>query len=190
MLHTLYVGGASSGKSLCAERCTLALGTPCLYVATLRASLLDDETRLRVARHKDRRGSEWLSVEAGADLALALALHPEARAVLLDSVGTWISGILWDTQGQSAEKFANARVALDAVLERLEGVARFLQESSRPVVVVSEEVGLGLVPTDPLARMFTEILGRANQLLAGIAQRVIFVSCGLELVLKNTGKTR
>ena len=51
-------------------------------------------------------------------------------------------------------------------------------------------VGLGLVPTDPLARMFTEILGRANQLLAGIAQRVIFVSCGLELVLKNTGKTR
>ena len=77
-------------------------------------------------------------------------------------------------------------MALDAVLERLEGVARFLQESSRPVVVVSEEVGLGLVPTDPLARMFTEILGRANQLLAGIAQRVIFVSCGLELVLKNT----
>ena len=171
MLHTLYVGGASSGKSLCAERCTLTLARPCLYVATLRASLLDDETRLRVARHKDRRGSEWLSVETGADLALALALHPEARAVLLDSVGTWISGILWDTQGQGTEKSGNARV-------------------SRPVVVVSEEVGLGLVPTDPLARMFTEILGRANQLLAGIAQRVIFVSCGLELVLKNTGKTR
>ncbi|MDO5536531.1 MAG: bifunctional adenosylcobinamide kinase/adenosylcobinamide-phosphate guanylyltransferase [Desulfovibrionaceae bacterium] len=190
----LVVGGASSGKSLLAERCAAGLAERRLYVATMK--VFDRESERRVAEHRARRGEGWQTAEACADLAGALNSCPEAGVVLVDSFGVWLAGMLAgvyepaagraeDSSPEQAETEMDARES--GLAERLDAFARALEERTRPVVVVSDEAGLGLVPADRLSRRFRDLLGRANRRLAGIADSVFFVSCGLPLRLKGEG---
>ena len=167
---TLVLGGARSGKSVLAERLTLSAAgkAPPLYVATAEA--FDDEMRDRIARHRADRGPGWRTVEAPADPAAAIAAAAEAGAVLLDCLTIWAATLM------HLERDPDTETA------RLVAAARDL---GRPVVMVANEVGLGIVPDNALARRFRDVAGRMNQQVAAAADRVIFVAAGLPLVLKG-----
>lgn len=164
---TLVLGGARSGKSAYAEN--LLNGGPALYLATGQA--FDDEMAERIRLHRDRRGPHWDTMEEPLELAAALdrVLDP-ARPVLVDCLTLWISNLMHAGRDVDAETGS-----LCEVLARPRG----------PVVLVSNEVGLGLVPDNRLAREFRDHQGRVNQRVAQICCRVVFVAAGLPLLLKD-----
>jgi adenosylcobinamide kinase/adenosylcobinamide-phosphate guanylyltransferase len=164
---TLVLGGARSGKSSYAEG-LLSHGAA-LYLATGQA--FDDEMAERIRLHRDRRGALWDTLEEPLELAATLhrVLDP-ARPVLVDCLTLWISNLMHAGRDVEAET-----AALCAVLAKPAG----------PVVLVSNEVGLGLVPDNRLAREFRDHQGRVNQRVAQACSRVVFVAAGLPLFLKD-----
>jgi adenosylcobinamide kinase/adenosylcobinamide-phosphate guanylyltransferase len=164
---TLLLGGARSGKSRHAERLIEAAGGG-TYVATAEAG--DDEMRARIEAHRARRGAAWQTIEEPCDLVAALARAASfGRPVLVDCLTLWLSNLLLAERDIGA-----ASDALVACLPRL-GV---------PVLLVANEVGLGIVPDNALARKFRDEAGRLNQRLAALADRVLFIAAGLPLALK------
>jgi len=167
---TLVLGGARSGKSRYAEALVEQAAPEAIYLATAEA--LDDEMRERIRHHRARRGARWTTRDAPLDLAAALveAARP-ARPVLVDCLTLWLSNLLIARRDVEA-----ATAELLAALRRLEG----------PAVLVANEVGLGIVPDNALARAFRDHAGRLNQALAAEAQRVVFVAAGLPFTLKES----
>jgi adenosylcobinamide kinase/adenosylcobinamide-phosphate guanylyltransferase len=166
---TLVLGGARSGKSGYAEALALADGRAAVYVAT--AVAFDDEMKARIARHRDERHRRFITVEAPTDLAGVLARQAAAeRVVLVDCVTVWLGNLLHDGRDPDA-----------ASLELIER----LQTLPGATVIVSNEVGLGIVPENRLARLFRDAQGRLNQGLAAIAGRVVFVAAGLPMIMKG-----
>jgi adenosylcobinamide kinase/adenosylcobinamide-phosphate guanylyltransferase len=165
---TLVLGGARSGKSAYAEKLVEGTGGG-LYLATAEAG--DGEMAERIREHRRRRGTTWTTVEEPLDLAGALGRYtsPE-RPVLVDCLTLWLSNIM----------AANLDVTAEA-----EALGRCLVRLPGPVVLVSSEVGLGIVPGTELGRLFRDHAGRLNQTVARIADRVVFVAAGLPLVLKD-----
>ncbi len=163
---TLVLGGARSGKSLYAERLVTALSPPWAYVATAQA--FDDEMVLRIAQHRARRAEGWETVEAPLDLAGALATAG-GWPVLVDCLTLWLTN-----QMLGGHDIAAATAALDAALD-----AR-----TAPTVLVANEVGLGIVPDNALARAFRDAAGRLNQHLAARADTVLFMVAGLPMRVK------
>lgn len=161
---TLVLGGARSGKSAYAESLMPKGG---LYIAT--AEILDDEMQARIEQHKTRRGQNWTTLEAPIDLADALLSTD--RPALVDCLTLWTSNLLL------AER--------DATLD-VDGVIAALQSRAADTILVSNEVGLGIVPDNALARAFRDQSGIVNQKIASIADRVVFVAAGLPLVLKGS----
>ena len=165
---TLVLGGARSGKSRHAQALAEAQGGALVFVATAEA--LDDEMRARVAQHRADRDSHWRTVEAPHALAETIVAEGQPGSVLLvDCLTLWASNLLL-----GEEDAALALDALDAAL--LDTAAR--------VVLVANEVGLGIVPDNALARRFRDLAGTINQRVAARADRVVFVAAGLPLVLK------
>ena len=165
---TLVLGGARSGKSAFAERLARAEGGDAIYVATATAG--DEEMRARIAHHRDRRGEGWRTVEE--PLALAEVIRREAAgggAVLVDCLTLWLSNLMHAGRDVEAET-AGLIAALDG--------------AGGPVVLVSNEVGMGLVPDTSLGRRFRDAQGRLNQAVAAAVPRVVFVAAGLPLELK------
>ncbi len=165
---TLVLGGAASGKSTFAEGLVLRSGRPRAYLAT--AQTFDDEMRAKVERHQTMRGDGWRTIEAPLDLAPALAGARADEAVLLDCATMWLSNHML-----AESDFAAAETALFAALT----------QCAAPVVVVSNEVGLSVVPENALARRFREAQGRLNQRLAAEASLVVNIIAGLPQVLKG-----
>lgn len=165
---TLVLGGARSGKSVRAQALAEASGDARIYVATAQA--LDDEMRDRIARHRAERGVGWSTVEAPLEVAEAVAAAPDGAVVLLDCLTLWLSNLMHHGRDAEAET-----KALEAACAARRG----------PVVMVSNELGLGLVPETPLGRAFRDAQGRLNQAMAARAARVEFVAAGLPLVLKG-----
>lgn len=161
---TLILGGARSGKSSLAEA-MLASG-PALYVATGQA--WDDEMAERIRHHRDRRGPAWSTVEEPLDVVAAL--QAADRPVLVDCLTLWISNLMHHGRD------------VDAECARL---CAALENPRVPVVLVSNEVGLGIVPDNALARAFRDHQGRVNQRVAATCRRVVFVAAGLPLTLKD-----
>ena len=166
---TLVLGGARSGKSAHAERLVEDAGAGGIYLATAEAG--DDEMAQRIRAHRARRGPSWVTVEEPLELAAALARHAAAgRPVLVDCLTLWLSNLM--------------AAGRDVARERGELVAA-LSAPRGPVVLVSNEVGLGLVPETPLGRAFRDEAGRLNQAVAAAAERVVFVAAGIALTLKQ-----
>lgn len=165
---TLVLGGAASGKSAFAETLVSASGRARIYLAT--AQVFDDEMEHKLARHRSRRGPGWRTIEAPFDLAPALASASDREAVLLDCITLWLSNHL----------LADHDLDL-AQADLLSG----LDTCAAPVVIVSNEVGLSIVPDNALARRFREAQGALNQRLAARADLVINVIAGLPQVLKG-----
>ncbi len=163
---SLVLGGQRSGKSVYAEN--LIGDMPAIYLATGEA--LDAEMSARIARHKQRRGGGWSAVEEPLDLATALARHDVAgRPVLLDSLGMWVANLLG----------GGKNVALET-----SGLLNTVKNLTCPLVVVSDEAGLGVIPDNALARQYLDALGTANQGLAAAADSVVLVIAGLPQKLK------
>jgi adenosyl cobinamide kinase/adenosyl cobinamide phosphate guanylyltransferase len=165
---TLVLGGARSGKSRHAESLVAACPPPWIYVAT--AEPLDDEMRVRIAEHRARRGAEWRAVEAPRDLVGALEKNAGGGGVLVDCLTLWLSNLMLADADIEAET-----TRLEAALARVD----------RPIVLVSNEVGLGIVPDNALARRFRDAQGRLNQRMAARADRVVLMVAGLPLVVKG-----
>jgi adenosylcobinamide kinase/adenosylcobinamide-phosphate guanylyltransferase len=164
---TLVLGGARSGKSRHAEALISALPSPWIYLATAEA--LDDEMAARIAEHRRRRDDRWQTIEAPRDLVRAVAAAPAGRPVLIDCLTLWLSNLMI------------AGAELDGEVDRLE---RALDGAAGPVVVVANEVGLGIVPDNALARRFRDLAGRLNQRLAVRADHVVLLVAGIPLTLK------
>lgn len=164
---TLVLGGAGSGKSAHAEQLLTEASRPLLYIATGQA--FDDEMRRKIDVHQARRGAIWRTVEAPLDVPAALTQASPKDAVLLDCATLWLTNHLF------------AESDLDAEEARL---IEALTSCVAPVVVVSNEVGAGIVPENALSRRFRNAQGALNQRLAAAADNVIAVMAGLPLVLK------
>ena len=162
---TLVLGGARSGKSAYAEALLADAPSP-LYVATAEAG--DDEMRARIHRHRAERSARWRTVEA--PVALADALDDEPAPALVDCLTLWLTNLIL-----GEHDVARATARLDDALGR----------RTSPTVLVSNEVGLGIVPGDALSRRFRDEAGRLNQHVAAGANQVVFVAAGLPLVLKG-----
>lgn len=163
------IGGARSGKSAYAERQASASGLPVVYLATGEAG--DDEMAARIAHHRARRPAGWACVEEPVRLAAALeAQAAEDRCVIVDCLTLWLTNLLLGGRDAEVDKFIDA-------LPRLPG----------RILLVSNEVGWGIVPMNELARRFTDEQGRLNQRIAAVADRVTLVAAGLPLILKSSG---
>lgn len=171
-MRTLILGGARSGKSALAERLAAELGHEVVYIATAQAH--DAEMAARIAHHRAQRPAHWLSVEE--PLALADVLRAQARpgrCVLVDCLTLWLSNLLGDAD---ASRFESERTALLDIFPSLTG----------QVLLVSNEVGLGVVPMGELTRRFVDEAGRLHQALASQCERVVLVAAGMPLVLKGS----
>lgn len=165
---TLVLGGAASGKTAFAEGLVLDSGRAPVYLATAQA--WDDEMRGKIARHRMSRGEGWLTHEEPLDMASALAAALPDQAVLLDCATLWLTNQILAERDVAAEQ--------TALLAALDGCAA-------PVVVVSNEIGMSVVPENALARRFRQAQGELNQRIAAQASLVVTVMAGLPLVLKG-----
>ena len=165
---TFVIGGAASGKSAFAERLCFQTDKPRVYIATAQA--FDDEMREKITAHRVQRGAEWRTIEAPLDLSSALATCAADEVVLLDCATLWLSNVLLGD--------GDVRVESAALQSAIAGCAA-------QIVVVSNEVGHGIVPDNALARQFRNAQGRLNQMLAADAELVVQVIAGLPQVLKG-----
>ena len=165
---TLVLGGARSGKSRFAEQVVMASPAPWIYVAT--AEPFDAEMTARIAEHRTRRGGQWQTMEAPLDLAGAIAGAPAAAPVLVDCLTLWLNNLMFNNRD------------IDAETERLEAALAARKAST---VLVSNEVGSGIVPDNAEARRFRDLQGRLNQRIAARADRVVLLVAGLPVFVKG-----
>ena len=172
-MHTLVIGGARSGKSGTAQRVAEARaareGLALVFVATAHA--YDDEMAARISTHIAARDTRWRTVDAPHDLAAAIAIEArDGQLLLVDCLTLWLSNRL--LRGDDVEAAGDALVAT-------------LESITTPIILVSNEVGWGIVPENDLARRFRDAQGRLNQKIAGASATVVLVAAGLPLVLKG-----
>ncbi|MCZ7551743.1 MAG: bifunctional adenosylcobinamide kinase/adenosylcobinamide-phosphate guanylyltransferase [Anaerolineae bacterium UTCFX2] len=177
---TLILGGARSGKSAYAESLALQYAGSVTYVATAQA--LDPEMLQRIAVHRQARPAAWVTREIPLGVGQALlADPPQAGLVILDCLTLLVSNLLMQICTPAGELDETAAVALvDAEIESLLNAVRQIPAD---FIIVSNEVGLGLVPPYPLGRVYRDLLGRANQRLAAQASQVIFIIAGIPMKL-------
>ena len=182
MTRELIIGGARSGKSRLAERTALASNLPVTVIATAEA--LDLEMTARIERHRADRPAHWRTVEAPRDLAATLGAEcAEGRCVVVDCLTMWLANLM-----NGAEPLGGPHDAdkLTGLASEREAPADILPALPGHVILVANEVGLGLVPETPLGRLFRDEAGRLNQELATLCERVTLVAAGLPLILKGS----
>ena len=167
MAVILITGGARSGKSKRAESRTRGFAGRPIYIATAEA--LDEEMAERITNHRARRGTDWIEREVPLDLVPALVASDGGGARLVDCLTLWLSNLMHAKRDWSRE-----------VTE----LANTLPRLKSPVIFVTNEVGLGIVPENALARAFRDEQGRLNQRMAALAGHVVFMAAGLPMVLK------
>ena len=173
MSQVIFItGGARSGKSRLAEELVERFGAPLAYIATCEPR--DTEMEGRIARHRERRGPAWHTMEEPFDLADALRRHDGCfNGMLVDCITLWLTNLLLRSDDpRKVLADVNALIALFPALQT-------------PLVLVSSEVGMGIVPDNPLARTFRDLAGEANELLAKAADEVYVMFSGLPLKLKG-----
>ncbi|WP_428332312.1 bifunctional adenosylcobinamide kinase/adenosylcobinamide-phosphate guanylyltransferase [Novosphingobium sp.] len=164
----MIIGGARSGKSRLAQTRAGATGLTPVFIATGQA--FDDEMRDRIARHRDDRGDEWLTIEAPYALAEAISAQAaQDRVLLVDCLTLWVSNLM---------------LADHDIAAALDGLAAAITRAPGPVILVTNEVGWGIVPDNALARRFRDEAGRVNQRVAACVDEVMLVCAGLALKLK------
>lgn len=166
---TFILGGARSGKSALAEKLARESGLLLHYIATGQA--WDAEMRERIDQHQNRRGPEWTTIEAPIELTCAITpLDFDDNAILIDCLTLWVTNLMM------------AERDLDEAFERL---ASAIAGAKARIFIVSNEVGLGIVPDNAMARAFRDHAGRLHQKIAAVADEVYFVAAGLPLKMKG-----
>jgi adenosylcobinamide kinase / adenosylcobinamide-phosphate guanylyltransferase len=169
----LVTGGARSGKSRYAEKLAEGFAPMRGYIATGQAG--DAEMTERIARHRGRRGSDWETVEEPLELTRAITRVDDGAftVLLVDCITLWLSNMLFHCKGGAAE-----------ALQHVESFTESFGALSTPLIIVTNEVGMGIVPEHPLARAFRDLAGEANERIAAKADEVYVTISGLPLKLK------
>lgn len=172
----LITGGNRSGKSRHALKIAGKYGKKA-FLAT--AEPFDEEMKIRIEKHKKERGPEFVNIEAPITIADALKTMPsEIEVVVIDCLTVWIGNLLHH-KGNEKENF-----------DEVEELLFFLKEPFCDIILVTNEVGMGLIPADRLSRNFCDIAGSLNQRIAGIADKVIFMISGIDIVVKGDNDER
>jgi adenosylcobinamide kinase/adenosylcobinamide-phosphate guanylyltransferase len=169
---TLILGGCRSGKSGYAlKTANAAPAAQRIFIAT--SVPFDEEMQARVQRHRAERGPQWLTVEAPLHLPEAIAEHADAdRVILADCLTLWVSNLLLELHDPAQ------------VETRIRRLVEVLQSGAGSLLLVTNEVGCGVVPENKLARQFRDLAGSAHQAVAAVAERVVWVAAGIPLTLK------
>lgn len=187
-MRILVTGGARSGKSGFAERYAACLGSKGIYIAT--SCVWDEEMQERVSRHKSQRETaefHWKTIEEPlllADTLQILADSSDSSVVLVDCLTLWLTNIMMELQIEDWTEEARleaARTANDAIGSLLAA----LDKLQNPVILVTNEVGCGIVPEYPLGRLFRDLSGQMNQRLAAVSHQVILVTAGIAVDVKR-----
>lgn len=187
--HALVLGGARSGKSAFAEQ-LLAEDPDVLYAATAPRYEGDREWAERIARHRETRPASWETVEFGdAPDRLAELLRTSDRTVMLDSLTLWLTAAMDSVAAWNNKAWATGE-AQQALAALVSDLVDAYAHSARPVVVVSDEIGFGVVPESAETRRFRDELGRLNQAFASVADEVTLVVAGIPLRLKPGPEAR
>lgn len=176
----LVLGGSRSGKSEFAEKIAERTGKRMTYIAT--AAVRDEEMAERVKLHQKRRPNSWVTVEEEKDVLGALSLGGKGDVFLLDCATVWLTNLLLEQQPTETDAALDKKEA--RILGQVAGLVETV-ESGLDLIVVSNEVGLGIVPEHPLGRIFRDLAGKANQVLASKADSVYLVVAGIPLVIKG-----
>ena len=181
----LILGGARSGKSTFAEQLAQRSGRSVAFIAT--ATVSDDDMRLRIERHRAARPADWQTIEEPLDLASAVQQAASlADVVLLDCITLWVSNWLFtqenidDASSVTSPYYEGALAEIDKLLITLNTL-----DAQKTLIVVTNEVGLGIVPSYTLGRIYRDVLGLVNQRLAGVADRVYLMVAGLGVDIKR-----
>jgi adenosylcobinamide kinase/adenosylcobinamide-phosphate guanylyltransferase len=181
----LILGGARSGKSTFAEQLAQRSGRSVAFVAT--ATISDDDMRLRIERHRAARPADWQTIEEPLDLARAVQqAASQADVILLDCITLWVSNWLFtlenidDASTVTSPYYEGALTEIDKLLITLNTL-----DAQKTLIVVTNEVGLGIVPSYTLGRIYRDVLGLVNQRLASVADRVYLMVAGLSVDIKR-----
>ncbi|MGI1658668.1 MAG: bifunctional adenosylcobinamide kinase/adenosylcobinamide-phosphate guanylyltransferase [Desulfitobacterium sp.] len=188
----LITGGARSGKSSFAELLAAYPRQPVTYVAT--AQVYDEEMALRVKKHQNQRPSHWALVEEPLALAAVLERYRQEKGVILvDCVTLWLTNLLLSRYPE--EKVLQGREYTETlhelelwILDQVKTVSDLAQEVTPQVIMVTNEVGNGIVPDNPLSRVYRDLAGRANQILGRSASQVYSVVAGYPVEIKAAGQ--
>ncbi len=174
----LVTGGSRSGKSEYAQRLAERTPSPRLYLAT--CPVLDSETRERVERHRQARaGRGWTTIEETEDLARAIKQAPGGNVLLIDCLTLWVNNLMWQAEQ------AGHTLTEDAIREQCRELLAVCQEFAGPALLVTNEVGWGVVPDNPAGRRFRDLAGRCNQVAAEAASTVVLMVSGIATGLKG-----
>lgn len=180
----LVTGGTRSGKSQFAEALVAGLGKPVVYIAT--ALVKDPEMEMRVKIHRARRPASWLNVEEPFNVADAVRREGKpGNVILLDCLTFLLVNLMFRQELPEHEEEFKAEE--ERMLRQISEIVAAARETGTTLVVVSNESGLGLIPADRLSRKYQEIVGRANQIMAGAADRVYLVIAGIPVEIKEMG---
>jgi adenosylcobinamide kinase/adenosylcobinamide-phosphate guanylyltransferase len=175
----LILGGAGSGKSAFAQRLAQQKAEKVLFVATAEAK--DSEMTMRIRRHRRRRPGQWHTVEEPLELARVIGEAASHQVIIVDCLTLWVSNLL---QADKAQKPSGQEAT---VLAAARGLVDAYENGEATLIMVSNEVGMGLVPPYPMGRLYRDVLGRVNQLLAAQANRVYLMVAGLAVELMSLG---
>lgn len=179
----LIIGGARSGKSAFAVEVARRTGGRVLFLATLRPE--DEEMRVRVRRHRGSRPSDWLTLEEPVKVAEVLAARSGVETVLLDCLTLWVSNLLLGSGLESEHWKAEDEETLENVVaDSLEALFDWYESHDASLIIVSNEVGSGIVPHYRYGRLFRDLLGEANQRVAARADKVYHLVAGIATELK------
>lgn len=174
----LITGGSRSGKSAYAQKLAESLEGPRTYIAT--CPVVDEEMRQRIRRHQlAREGGRWQTVEEPLDVAGAVAANKASPVLLLDCLTLWVSNLMFQARDQAGKPTE------DDVADRCRQLLHACRDHAGTILFVTNEVGLGIVPENELARRYRDLVGRCNQTIAAGADVVTLVVCGLPLHLKG-----
>jgi adenosylcobinamide kinase/adenosylcobinamide-phosphate guanylyltransferase len=176
----LVLGGSRSGKSEFAEKIAGDSGKRVVYIAT--AAICDEEMAQRVRLHQERRPDNWVTVEEEKDIPGVLGKYGQGDALLLDCATVWITNLLLDQQ--HSELKTDTLKKEQHILEQFARLAEIV-ENGADLIVVTSEVGLGLIPEYPLGRVFRDLAGKANQMLAARADSVFLLVAGIPFKIKS-----
>jgi adenosylcobinamide kinase/adenosylcobinamide-phosphate guanylyltransferase len=178
----LILGGARSGKSAFAQNLAMQLSEEVIYIATAQA--LDNEMKTRIENHRKERPNSWITIERPHGIAQLFDQQPpSAPVVLLDCMTILATNLLLEASQDDHDP--DEKAASAALEGEISGLLNMIQQGSAAWIIVSNEVGLGLVPAYPLGRIYRDLLGRANQRLAAAADEVYFMVAGIPVPIHS-----